>query len=158
MAPVLRSHDFVQDSVCLATQNSSAYAFMNCRRFGSGGLRTLGGVMQTISPQGMTSKRSPNKIGSLRNKHREPFAHEFKRLHWRLRHGGGCRFCLRRFGGRSFRKHSLKRRLQMSEPDEALHLQISRRSRASFCRRAKSSQVQNRADEAQAANANAITE
>ena len=74
---MLRSHDFVQDSVCFATQNSSAYAFMNCRGFGFGELRTLGGVVQALSSQGTTSKRSPNKIGSLRNKHREPFAHEF---------------------------------------------------------------------------------
>jgi len=72
---MLRSHDFVQDSVCLATQNSSAYAFMNCKRFGYDRLRTLGGVVQTLSSQGTTSKRSPNKIGSLRNKHREPFTH-----------------------------------------------------------------------------------
>ena len=33
----------------------------------------------------------------------------------------------------------------MSEPDGAKLLQIGRRSRASFCRRAKSSQIQNRA-------------
>ena len=72
---LLRSHDFVKDSVCLAAQNSSAYAFTNCKRLGSGGLRTLGSVLQTMSPQGRTSKRSPNKIGSLRNKHRELFAH-----------------------------------------------------------------------------------
>jgi hypothetical protein len=50
---------------------------MNCKRSGFGRLRTLGGVVQTLSSQGTTSKRSPNKIGSLRNKHRELFAHEF---------------------------------------------------------------------------------
>jgi hypothetical protein len=46
---------------------------MNCKMLGSGGLRTLGGVVQALSSQGTTSKRSPNKIGSLRNTQISPF-------------------------------------------------------------------------------------
>jgi hypothetical protein len=49
---------------------------MNCKRLGSGRLRTLGGVVQALSSQGTTGKRSLNKIGSLRKKHRGLSVHK----------------------------------------------------------------------------------